>query len=269
MIIFLVILGLLVGLVSGLLGLGGGTITVPALVFLAPDIGLSGYPMQVATGMSAFLSFFSCLSGAFGHWRRGFIALSVVTPIILTCFLSGLAGTLVSRFIPDIVLQLIFAAVLTSILVMEVLLPKKRRQAHDGETTVLPESPLANDPIAILVTALMSFLVANIGIGGSVIFIPYLLYVKHVPIRYAIGAGTCFVLVTAVSVIAGKAILNFLPWSDAIWLSLSALIGGQIGAMLSHKVPAKWLRRLLITIIALTLCRFIVQFAAEFFHFRF
>ena len=48
---------------------------------------------------------------------------------------------------------------------------------------------------------------------------------------------------------------------DVLWLSVSALIGGQLGAMLSHRMPAKWLRRLLITIIVLTLCRFLIQFA--------
>jgi uncharacterized protein len=261
MTVFLVILGFCVGLISGLLGLGGGTVTVPALVFLAPDLGLRGYPMQVATGMSAFLSFFSCLSGAVGHWRRGFIAFHVVSPIIITCFISGLAGTLVSRLIPDIILQLVFAAVLIGILILEWRLPKERRRAHDTEETELPQSPLANDPLALATTAVMSFLVSNIGIGGSVLFIPYLLYVKHVPIRYAIGAGTCFVLVTAMSVIAGKVFLELLPMPDALWLSVSALVGGQLGAMLSHRVPAKWLRRLLMTIIVVTLIRFLIQFA--------
>lgn len=260
--LFLVALGFFVGIISGMLGLGGGVLTIPALIILAPELGVKVYTMQQATAVSAFTSLFSSVTGFLTHYKKGFIPLKEIQPILITSLISGILGTWFSTLLSDEALQWLFFVVLLAILTLELKLPKSKLKAQTNNAQSEDENTqlfhLA-DKQSIAICSIMSFVVSQIGIGGSILFIPYLMVFKHVPIRYAIGAGSCFVITNAVAVIIGKVSLGILPWPDMAYVAFSAILGGHLGGFLSHKIQEKWLRMLLIVMMSLTVIRFAIN----------
>jgi len=95
--------GAVVGLLTGLLGVGGGFLIVPALVVLV------GLPMQMAVGTSLVVITMNSLAGFLGHIHDG----SIQPLLILVFIISGLAGTFVgsrlAKYLPAKKLQTIFA----------------------------------------------------------------------------------------------------------------------------------------------------------------
>lgn len=68
--------GLIAGLFSGILGVGGGTISIPAMVLLL------GIEQHTAQGVSLGAMLFTALVGSFIHYRQGNVKLSVVLLIV-------------------------------------------------------------------------------------------------------------------------------------------------------------------------------------------
>jgi len=101
------LIGLIGGLLSGLGGVGGGIFFVPALVYVA------GWGIKEAVAASLVVVIFSSLSGTIRNirsedpinWRNVALLASTVAP-------ASLIGVAVSRFSPDVVVKLAFAALL-------------------------------------------------------------------------------------------------------------------------------------------------------------
>ena len=101
------LIGLIGGLLSGLGGVGGGIFFVPALVYVA------GWGIKEAVAASLVVVIFSSLSGTIRNirsedpinWRNAALLASTVAP-------ASLIGVAISRFSPDVVVKLAFAALL-------------------------------------------------------------------------------------------------------------------------------------------------------------
>ncbi|MEX1323918.1 MAG: sulfite exporter TauE/SafE family protein [Synechococcaceae cyanobacterium] len=98
--------GVLVGLLTGIAGVGGGFAIVPALVLLA------GLPMALASGTSLLLIAANALVAlvAQGHWPAE--VLSLLFPLLLGGALGGVAGQWVAPHLPELRLRQGFAALL-------------------------------------------------------------------------------------------------------------------------------------------------------------
>src|ERR1700722_3691249 len=106
-IILLVVVGLLAGILSGLVGLGGGVIIVPALVFLL------GFSQYQATGTSlGILLLPAGIFAVMNYYKKGYIDIKVVLLIFAGFLIGGYFGSKISLNIPEGVLKKIFAVVL-------------------------------------------------------------------------------------------------------------------------------------------------------------
>lgn len=102
----LLVSGALAGFLSGMMGVGGGAIMVPAMVLLV------GLTQHTAQG-SALLAMVPAGSvGAFTHWRLGNVAASLLTGLIPGIFLGTYLGGNLAHLLSEAALRLIFAAVL-------------------------------------------------------------------------------------------------------------------------------------------------------------
>src|SRR5690606_36494834 len=81
-----------------------------------------------------------------------------------------------------------------------------------------------------------------IGIGGMVIFMPYMLIVLRFPIRKTIGTTTFIGAMIALFGMLGKASAGDMNWSVGLTIALGGLIGGYIGPGLAHYFPDRALR---------------------------
>ncbi|HET6255114.1 MAG TPA: sulfite exporter TauE/SafE family protein [Puia sp.] len=106
-ILLLLIVGLLAGVLSGLVGLGGGVIIVPALVYLMK------FDQHQATGTS--LGILLLPAGIFAVWnyyQKGYIDVKVVFLIFLGFLVGGWLGSKISLNVSEHTLKKIFAVVL-------------------------------------------------------------------------------------------------------------------------------------------------------------
>jgi Sulfite exporter TauE/SafE. len=101
------ILGLLAGILSGLIGIGGGIIIVPALVFIF------GMSQQSAQGTTLALLIPPVgLLAVWSYYTRGFVDLKIAGIIVVGFFVGGLIGGKIAVGLPNEILQKVFAVVL-------------------------------------------------------------------------------------------------------------------------------------------------------------
>jgi uncharacterized membrane protein YfcA len=106
-IVLLVVVGLLAGILSGLVGLGGGVIIVPALVFLL------GFSQHQATGTSlGILLLPAGIFAVINYYQKGLIDVRVVLLIFVGFLAGGWLGSKISLSINETLLKKIFAVVL-------------------------------------------------------------------------------------------------------------------------------------------------------------
>jgi hypothetical protein len=106
-IVLLVVVGLLAGILSGLVGLGGGVIIVPALVFLL------GFSQHQATGTSlGILLLPAGIFAVINYYQKGMIDVRVVLLIFVGFLAGGWLGSKISLSVNETVLKKIFAVVL-------------------------------------------------------------------------------------------------------------------------------------------------------------
>jgi uncharacterized membrane protein YfcA len=107
-----VLLGLAAGTLSGLIGIGGGTIIVPALVFLF------GFSIHLAQGTTlALLVPPIGILAAWTYYRHGYVDLVVAGYICLGFLIGGLLGAKIATNIPNVLLEKIFGVALLLIAV--------------------------------------------------------------------------------------------------------------------------------------------------------
>lgn len=93
------VLSLIVGTLSGLFGIGGGSIMVPAMILLF------GFPAHIATATSMFMIFFVSIVGASTHIVLGHIAWEYVLFFIPGAWIGGKLGAKVNQLLPGKVLE--------------------------------------------------------------------------------------------------------------------------------------------------------------------
>ncbi|PYV22062.1 MAG: permease [Acidobacteria bacterium] len=101
------LLGLVAGVISGLIGIGGGVIIIPVLVFL---FGFSQHRAQGTT--LALLVPPIGLLAAWTYYKQGYVDLRVASLICVGFFLGGLAGAKIATSLSNAVLEKVFGVAL-------------------------------------------------------------------------------------------------------------------------------------------------------------
>ncbi|HEY6106528.1 MAG TPA: sulfite exporter TauE/SafE family protein [Anaeromyxobacteraceae bacterium] len=98
--------GAATGFLSGMMGVGGGNLMVPAMVLLA------GFPQVIAQGTSLLAMVPAAAVGAHTHWQLGNVARRLVPGLVAGILVGAFAGGSVALRLPETALRLVFAAVL-------------------------------------------------------------------------------------------------------------------------------------------------------------
>ncbi len=112
--------GLTAGVLSGLFGVGGGLVIVPALIILF------GFPPSTATGTSLFVILFPTgLLGVLQYWNRGNIRPMAGLWIALGLFLGAFVGARFAQRLPSATMQRLYAIFMLSVAVYFLLVPPR------------------------------------------------------------------------------------------------------------------------------------------------
>ena len=181
--LFIVVLGFLVGLLSGMFGVGGGFLTTPLLIFygIPPTVAVASATTQI-TGAS--------VSGAMVHMRRGGVDLKMAGVMIAGGLLGSLIGAAVFRLLQssgqiDVVIGFMYVLILGwigSIMVVDSLkslgyirpaVPEGPRPRHNRWVASLPyrwrfhASGLYISPVAPFALGLLAGLLLGGGVVGA------------------------------------------------------------------------------------------------------
>ena len=271
--LFIVVLGFLVGLLSGMFGVGGGFLTTPLLIFY-------GIPPTVAVASAATQITGASVSGVMVHMRRGGVDMKMGGVMIAGGFLGSIVGAALFRLLQasgqiDVVIGFLYVLILgwIGILMLKdglkslgLIGPKSDeapRARHNRWVASLPlrwrfhGSGLYISPIAPFALGFLAgTLTVLLGIGGGFILVPAMIYLLGMPARVVIG--TSLFMVLAVS--AGTTMVHALT-TRAVDVVLAGLllvggvIGAQYGALLALRVKPDLLRLALAVIILLVALR--------------
>ena len=236
-------IGAAVGFLAGLLGIGGGAVMVPMLVFVFAAQGLpADHILHIALGTAMATIMFTSVSSMRAHHAHGAVDWSIaraMAPGILTgsFFAALLAGLIPTRPLAVIFTALVFYAA-TQILFD--LRPKNTRELPG--TAGLFGAGAAIGGVSSLLAA-----------GGAFLCIPFLAWC-NVTLRRAIGTAAAVGLPIAVAGTAGYMLQGFfvqgLPAASLGYVYLPALVlvaGASMlaapwGARVAHRLPVKRLR---------------------------
>lgn len=250
MLIFIlyVILGMVGGFLSGLLGLGGGMIIVPTLSVLFAHFHIvnNSQVMHVAVGTSLAISIISLSMAAKVHYRHQAIIWKVfllISPGVIVG--SLLLGPLLLSIITGNVLKFFFAGF--CIFVALQIFCKKQSAVQQHE---LPK------PIKfILFGVLTGILSTLLGVSGGAIVGSVLNYYR-LAIHKIIGTTSAICLVAAIASTLGILTFNhnqpnlpvlstgFIYWPAFFCIALPGLITTPLGSHLAHKLSVTTLKKL-------------------------
>lgn len=247
----LVGLGLTVGFVAGLLGVGGGLIIVPVLIFLFHAHGIAvGLEPQLALGTSLASILFTSVSSVRAHHRHGAVEWPLVWRIAPGIVAGTLTGALLATQMPAQVLKIFFVAFLFYA-AMQMWLDFKPA----------PHRNLPGVWGTTLAGGVIGIVSSWVGIGGGTLSVPFMLW-HNVPLHRAIATsaaiGFPIALAGAVGYILGGWDASGLPEHSLGFVYLPALAGivlgsvltAPLGARTAHRLPVRPLKR----IFALLLC---------------
>jgi uncharacterized membrane protein YfcA len=103
--VLLVVFGFLSGAVGGMLGLGGGAVTIPAMVLLL------GIDQHLAQGVSLAAIIFTSAAGTIVHYRQGTVSVPAVLWIVPAAVLFAIISSVLASRLPGADLRKIFAVV--------------------------------------------------------------------------------------------------------------------------------------------------------------
>ena len=277
--VFLILaMGAAVGFVSGMFGIGGGFLMTPLLIF----VGIS--PAVAVASVSSHMAA-SSFSGALSYWRKR--AIDPALSAVLVC--GGVTGTALGVWIfallrsvgqLDLIIALSYVALLTTVGTLMFLEGARailrarrsntaitRRPRAQGWILSLPlkmrfkRSKIYLSVIPVVAVGLfVGFLGAIMGIGGSFLLIPIMIYVLRVPTSTVIGSAMVLTLVTMVVATILHAVTNHLVDAVlALVLMVGGVIGAQFGARAGQRIRGEHLRLLLGLLILSVGVRFAVE----------
>ena len=244
-----------------MLGMGGGILYVPILLF-------AGVPITRAPALSLLLIAATSSAALFIFQRKRKVdwklALVIDPPTDLMAFVGGYLSALV----PAPVLRAILAAVLA----LSGLLMLRGRALRPAESAACARDRrwywhrrfggteyAVNLPLVLTATGLIGLLSGMLGITGGIIKLPIMVLLCGVPMDIAVGTSTVMVAVTALFGLAGHALHGNVPWQSGAILAAAAVAGGLLGGRISLSVDKTRLKRLFGFVVLLIAARLLFR----------
>lgn len=236
---------------SGLLGIGGGLVLAPLLLYLPPAVGAAALPVKLITGLTILQTVGGGILGTLRHRHHGNVSWRLVRIMGPVGGLASFTGALVSREAGDHLLLLIFAGFSLAGAVA-LLIPVESQEGTVDDLHV-------NVPLAAGIAAVLGFFGGMVGIGAIAFMLSALVYLLRIPARVAIGTSLAIGLFSALAALAGKlATAQIDPMFGAIVL-IAAAVGSPIGVAVGQRSHPRVLMLMLSAILGMTALRMFWQ----------
>lgn len=256
-------LGFVVGLLSGLFGVGGGFLMTPLLIMI-------GIPPTIAAASDSNQIVAASASGTYAHYRLGNVDFKMGIFLLIGGVVGGTGGVQIIHILrqmgnADFLIKITYVIMLGFVggymfleslqalrigKTMVTATPEKREFAYSRFIQRLPlqtrfeKSGIVLSPIVpLFLGGLVGVLAAIMGVGGGFIMVPVMVYLLRMPMHVVVGTSLFQVLFTCIDVTIMQAYSNrTVDFVLALILLLGSTLGAQIGARLSTRLKEDQLK---------------------------
>jgi len=216
------LIGMIGGTVSSLMGIGGGIVIIPLLLYI------SGVDIKTVTAISMVHNVFASISGTiFNYYQKTIIFRYSVYFGLSSMAFSFLGGYLTS-FIPELTIKILYLAALTLSFVLLLL-----RSKITGHKVKPSKSDIYK---IILIGVVAGFMAGLLGIGGGFLFVPALLFFTGLTMNLATGTSLGAIIFTSIPGLAGKLLSVDFNILFGLTVGLGAIGGARLGTYLKRKI---------------------------------
>ena len=255
-------LGGIVGVLSGMFGVGGGFLMTPLLFFI-------GIPPAVAVATEANQIVASSFSGVLAHVKRKTVDFKMGTVLLIGGLIGAAMGVQLFNILKaqgqvDLLVKLsyvIFLGIIGGLMFFESLRAIRRSKKTGAAPKRKKHNWIHNLPFKMkfrtsglyisvippaIVGVAVGVLAAIMGVGGGFIMVPAMIYLLGMPTKVVIGTSLFqIIFVTAFTTLL-HATTNFtVDMPLAVLLLIGGVVGAQIGTRIGVKLKAEQLRILL------------------------
>ncbi|OGV47322.1 MAG: permease [Legionellales bacterium RIFCSPHIGHO2_12_FULL_42_9] len=248
------LVGIAAGFLSGLFGIGGGIIVVPALLYIFKDNQFIPVLqlMRFAVGTSLAIMLFTSFVSIRSHQKLGEVLWSVYQRLWFWISIGVIAGSVATNFMPTYWIKTIFAVFL--LFISWKMLTGMGRAGPNH----FPSRSMNS-----LVNFVIGLLSGLLGVGGGTLIIPYLTYCgvdsHRITAVTVLCSLTIALLGTFIFMILGSyehyqssMTLGYIYWPAALWVAIPSMIFAPMGARLTYVLPVKQLRYAFVVLLLIT-----------------
>ncbi len=271
-------LGLVVGLLSGLFGVGGGFLMTPLLIMF-------GIPSTVAAATDSNQIVAASTSGTYAHWRVGNVDFKMGLYLLAGGFVGGLIGvegikilraTGNAGFVIKMTYVLMLGIVGTYMLIESIQSMRKKKsdtaivEKENRMSSFLKSLPLQTHfeksgvshsiLVPLFLGCFVGILAAIMGVGGGFLMVPVMFYVLRMPMHVIVGTSLFQILFTCIEVTFLQSYTNHtVDFTLAVLLLLGSTVGAQVGAVFGRKLKGEQLKILLALIVLVVTVKIVFE----------
>jgi uncharacterized membrane protein YfcA len=240
--LILLVIGVLVGMISAMIGLGGGFLVVPILIYFF------NVEAHQAIGTSLVMIIFTGLSATFAYWRQKRV--DFLVGILLT--IGTVPGAVLGAYLTTLVTARVLTALFGVFLVILALQFTRKDYVISPKTglhrLLVDSKGVEFDYSARVVPGLILSFVAGVvsgffGIGGGAVMVPVMMMVVGLPMHIAVAVSAFIMVFTSISGALTHLTLGNVITEYALYLSLGIVCGTQIGAAMARRLSTSMLQR--------------------------
>jgi uncharacterized membrane protein YfcA len=250
-IVILLVTGVGVGFAGGLLGLGGAFIMTPVQYMVFIDMGLpADMAIKMAFGTNLMVILPTAASGAWRHHRSGVVHWRAAMVMGGCSFIFSFGGAMLSTHLPGVILKTAYGAI---VLISGIRMLTARPPQIKSE-------PVTNLWLWAAWALPVGLLAGFFGIGGAILMVPVMVLALKFEMHHAVATSLAVMIFTSVGGIIGYIVngigvpgrppysLGYVNLPSWLILVVTSVAMVQVGAMASHKLPARRLEYIFIAV---------------------
>lgn len=223
-IIVLIVVGMLVGVLSGMFGIGGGTVIVPALVWL-------GLSQRNAAATSTLAIVPTSISGVISYATGGHVDWLAAALLFCGMFIGGQIGSWLLSRLPELVLRWIFVAFLVFVVINQVsFVPSRDHQIAMSVTTGI---------CLALLGVIIGTLAGLLGIGGGALAVPSLSMLFGASDLVARGTSLLAMFPNSITTSAANLKRRLAHVKTALIIGVTASVTAPLGTWIAGEVSPR------------------------------
>ncbi len=267
--IALVLVGVGIGVLSGMLGIGGGTIMIPVLRL---GYGLNAF-MSTATSLFAIIPI--SLAGAIAHIRARSCLPKLGVLLGVAGATTSSAGVYLGSVSPTWLIMVVAAIVIaySAFTMLSKALRMGKKPASSESGNVRANAPVAssdaepcafgftrrNVVLAVIIGLIAGFASGYVGVGGGFIMVPLMTAWLGIPMKRTSGTSLIAIIILAIPGVIQQAFLGHIDYLAGIMLCVGAIPGAVLGAWLVPRVPERTLRFIFAGLLAIAAVMLVVN----------